>query len=42
MFQAYVAYHQEVFTVYVQELVRVTGFGDWQLAGYVMVAVMLT
>jgi hypothetical protein len=29
----FIAHHQEVFTVYVKQLVRVTGLGDWQLAG---------
>jgi hypothetical protein len=29
----FTAHHQEVFTVYVQQLVRATRFGDWQLAG---------
>jgi hypothetical protein len=29
----YIAHHQEVFTVYVQQLVRVIRLGDWQLAG---------
>jgi hypothetical protein len=27
----YIAHHQEVFTVYVQQLVRVIRLGDWQL-----------
>jgi hypothetical protein len=29
----FIAHHQEVFTVYVQQLVHVTRLGDWQLAG---------
>jgi hypothetical protein len=29
----FIAHHQEVFTVYVQQLVRVIRFGDWLLAG---------
>jgi hypothetical protein len=29
----FTAYHQDVFTVYVQKLVRVMRLGDWQLAG---------
>jgi hypothetical protein len=29
----FIAHHQEVFTVYVQQLVRVIHLGDWQLAG---------
>jgi hypothetical protein len=29
----FIAHLQEVFTVYVQQLVRVIRFGDWQLAG---------
>jgi hypothetical protein len=29
----FIAHHQEVFTVYVQQLVRVVHSGDWQLAG---------
>jgi hypothetical protein len=28
-----IAHHQEVFTVYVQQLTRVTCFGEWQLVG---------
>jgi hypothetical protein len=27
----FIAHHQEVFTVYVQQLVRVIRLGDWQL-----------
>jgi hypothetical protein len=27
----FIAHHQEVFTVYVQKLVRVIRLGDWQL-----------
>jgi hypothetical protein len=27
----FIAHHQEVFTVYVQQLVRVVCLGDWQL-----------
>jgi hypothetical protein len=29
----FIAHHQEVFTVYVQQLVRVIRLGDWQLVG---------
>jgi hypothetical protein len=29
----FTAHHQEVFTEYVQQLVRVIRLGDWQLAG---------
>jgi hypothetical protein len=29
----FVAHHQEVFIVYVQQLVRVIRLGDWQLGG---------
>jgi hypothetical protein len=29
----YIAHHQEVFTVYVQQLVRGIRLGDWQLVG---------
>jgi hypothetical protein len=29
----FIAHHQEVFTVYVQQLERVIRLGDWQLAG---------
>jgi hypothetical protein len=29
----FVAHHQEVFTVYVQQLLRVIRLGDWELAG---------
>jgi hypothetical protein len=29
----FIAHHQEVFTVYVQQLVHVICLGDWQLAG---------
>jgi hypothetical protein len=31
----FIAHHQEVFTIYVQQLVRVIGLVDWQLAGSV-------
>jgi hypothetical protein len=33
MFRAYIAHHQEVLTVYMQQLVRVIRLGDWQLVG---------
>jgi hypothetical protein len=29
----FIAHHQEVFTVYVQQLVRVIHLGEWQLVG---------
>jgi hypothetical protein len=29
----FIAHHQEVFTAYLQQLVRVIRLGDWQLAG---------
>jgi hypothetical protein len=29
----FIAHHQEVFTVYVQQLVRIIRLGDWPLAG---------
>jgi hypothetical protein len=29
----FTAHHQEVFTLYVQQLVRVVRLGDWQLVG---------
>jgi hypothetical protein len=29
----FIAHHQEVFTVYMQQLVRVISLGDWELAG---------
>jgi hypothetical protein len=32
----YIAHHQEVFTVYVQQLVRVIRLGDWQLTSWSM------
>jgi hypothetical protein len=29
----FIAHHQEVFAIYVQQLVRLIRFGDWLLAG---------
>jgi hypothetical protein len=29
----FIAHHQDVLTVYVQQLVRVIGLGDWKLIG---------
>jgi hypothetical protein len=33
VYSMFIAHHQEVFTVYVQQLVRVIRLGGWLLAG---------